>query len=249
MMNIHPTKRLASLGIGDQFVRTGSWRHILSFVLILALILPVTASPAFAGDRIELAIHGGYRSGIVDLDFSVACIAAQTIGPCPDSLRGEDDVVYGLTVDIPIARQWMIEVRLDRHDAFARLPSPLLNFGTEPPTVELEGFDLEVTSLLVGGLRWWRVGNVEPFVSLSAGVADISIGGTLFGEPTDLLDRHFMAAAGGGVKLRPESRVGARIELRGLWFDLPSDFSETDFVRQVGRDTAAELSIGAIIRF
>lgn len=215
-------------------------------LLVLASTLP--ARPALAGDRIELTVSGGYRTGIVSLDLGIDCALAEIIGPCPDMVRGEDDTVLGLTLDVPVAAHWMIEVRLDHQSTFARLTAS--EFGLRAPTgtTFIAGSDLDITSLLVGGLRWWRVGGVEPFVSLSAGIADIDLDPVFF-EPSGLFDQHLIVAVGSGVKLRPDARLGARLELRGIWFDLPGGSDTFGLVEKIGRDTASELSAGVIVRF
>ena len=143
--------------------------------LVLLLALPVAAVAAG-----ELALVLGARIG--DVSFPVEADAtgiACLIPPCvvAEASTPESEVL-GLVVDLPIARGWMFEARLDRQDADLDLATTL---PPEAGPIAAERFEL--TTLQLGVQRRWAGEELMPFVAAGVGLASAETSAAVLERP------------------------------------------------------------------
>jgi opacity protein-like surface antigen len=169
----------------------------LVFAAALAALLVPAAASAQGGYRFELTPQVGYRFGgeieggedaLFDTDLEV-----------------DEGAAYGVTFDIPLSRDFQLELLFNRQDTELTFDEGLFG-GT------FDVADLVVDYYHVGML--WQGGNsdVSPFFVASAGVTrlDPDVPGA------DSEDR-FSLSLGGGVKIFFNEHVGLRLEGRGFF--------------------------------
>lgn len=211
-------------------------RTVPPAVLVLALLALPTAPAAAEG--FELIPFGGYRS---KGDVSVSDPA----GLGADLEVGEGEL-YGVALDIPLAGGLKLELAVSRQQSALSVDPGLFVEG-----VELG--DLDITYAQVGLLYQWQLGQVEPYVGASAGLArlDPQIAGL------DAEDRP-SGSIGGGVKVFFNDRFGLRFEGRGYGVVLDETFDDDEVCRRRRRDrdcgfddtlVQAEATVGLIFAF
>ncbi|HKI04962.1 MAG TPA: hypothetical protein VKK31_23485 [Thermoanaerobaculia bacterium] len=197
---------------------------------ILAFLLPaaVLAQPG----RFEITPFAGYR---LNGDFD----AQSSDVFDPDlNIEIEESAIYGVLLDIPISRNWQIELLANRQrSAF------IIDRGLLEPSRELG--DVDLTIVHAGLLLQWGEGQVNPFVTISGGLTRID---PQFSELD--ADNRFSTSFGGGAKVFFSENVGLRLEARGFWTDLDTGF-EDRFDRYDSGDGLfqGEASAGLIIAF
>ena len=184
--------------------------------------------------RFELTPYAGYR---LQGDFD-ASSSNDAFGDL--NVEVEEGGLYGVLLDIPLNRNWSIELLANRQESTFIIDEGLFDRETELG-------DVTLTYAHVGLLYQWGYGQVNPFITGSLGLARI--------EPEfDELDAddRFSTSFGGGVKIFLADNVGLRLEARGYWTDLDTDFEDDDrFDRYDENDGLfqGEGSIGLIIAF
>ncbi len=186
----------------------------------------LVAAPALAG--VEVTLVGGYRTG--DASFLVAadspgvfCFAF----PCfVEPATAEDAESYGLVVDVPVAERLMFELLVNRQDSELKLPQgrgfPLFFAGHGPAV------DLEVSTAQIGLRRDWLRSTRVPFAAFGVGATrleTVALPFEILPPPQTLspVDEEALSASlAGGVRLAADQRVGARVEARAYWTDLPA---------------------------
>jgi len=179
--------------------------------LLIALLVPsLSAAQTGArlghqnGAQIELTPYVSYRFGgeVRDEDFH---------RDRHDSTDIEESEAYGVTLDVPIAGGFSLELLVSRQQTEAQFDEGLFE-----PSLDLG--DIDVTYGHVGVLYQWRLGQVNPFVVGS-------IGGTLFDPSFPGADEETRVSIGlgGGVKLFLSEHVGVRLEGRGFWTDVENN--------------------------
>jgi hypothetical protein len=182
--------------------------------------------------RFELTPFAGYRlQG--DFDASSRDNAFRDL-----NVEVEEGGIFGVLFDIPLNRNWSIELLANRQES-----SFIIDDGLFERETELG--DVTLTYAHAGLLFQWGYGQVNPFITGSIGLARI--------EPEfDELDAddRFSSSFGGGVKIFLADNVGLRLEARGYWTDLDTGF-EDRFDRYDEGDGLfqAEGSLGLIIAF
>jgi opacity protein-like surface antigen len=196
----------------------------------LALLLPAAA---FAQPgRFELTPVAGYRlNGDFDARSSDAFDRDLNV-------EVEESPVFGVIFDIPLAPYWQLELLANRQES-----SFIVDPGLLEPETELG--DVTLTYLHAGIVLQWGLGQVNPFLTASAGLARI--------DPKFRnldADNRFSASFGGGVKIFFADNVGLRLEARGYWTDLDTGFDDR-FDRYDSGDGLyqGEGSVGLIIAF
>jgi len=207
-----------------------------AFFLFLFLLLPAAAFAQPPGyldtGRFELTPFVGYR---LEGEFD----AVDAFGSV--EVEVDESAVFGLIFDIPLDRNWQIELLANRQEtAFVD------DEGLFDPSAELG--DVTLTYFHAGILFQWGEGQVVPFFTGSLGLAHIQP------EFNDLdADDRFSTSFGGGVKLFLADNVGLRLEGRWYWTDLGDDFDDDDFHHH--HDEAGdglfqvEGSVGLVIAF
>ncbi len=184
------------------------------FAFALAFSLSAMAPPAaaqgypgYSRERFEITPTVGYRTGgelsasdneLFDVDVEI-----------------DESDVYGLKVDIPIGVPGLqLELlAMQQESAFVS------DRGLFGENIELVDVDI---SYYHAGLLWqWGAGQVNPFVTVSAGLARI--------DPdlprVDAEDR-FSGSLAGGVKIFFARNVGLRLEGRGWWTVVDDEFED-----------------------
>jgi hypothetical protein len=174
---------------------------------LLALLLPlIPAAAAAQVSRFEVTPFVGYRlAGEVD-DF--ADIGFDT----PSDVEIDEAPTYGLIFDIPLSPNWQLELLASRQNTSFSADEGLLS-----PSEDLGDVDLGLYH--AGFVLQWGDGQVSPFAVATLGLARI--------EP-DLValdaENYLSGTLGGGVKIFFSENVGLRLEARGTWIDLATDF-------------------------
>lgn len=204
------------------------------FVLFLLLPAAVFAQPG----RFELTPFGGYRLA-GDFDAESNSVFDPSL-----NIEVEESAVYGVLFDIPLSPNWQIEILANRQQT-----SFSIDQGFLQPQDELG--DVDLTTIHGGILLQWGYGQVNPFLVVSAGITRID---PKF-EDLDSDDR-FSTSFGGGAKIFFSENVGLRLEARGYWTDLGTDFHDHDYDHDHDHDHydsgglfQGEASVGLIIAF
>jgi hypothetical protein len=197
----------------------------LAFGLIPAVAL---AQPV----RFEITPFGGYRlKGDFDARSNNAFDPRLNV-------KIDDSAVFGATLDIPLNRNWQLEILANRQRS-----SFIVDQGLFEPTTTLG--DVDLTMVHAGFLLQWGEGQVNPFITASAGVTHIA---PKFHELSS--DNRFSASLGGGAKIFFNPNIGLRLEARGFWTDLDTGFRDR-YDRYDNRQGLyqGEGSVGLIIAF
>lgn len=199
---------------------------------LFALLFLLPAATFAQPGRFELTPFAGYR---LDGDFDAESSDAFD----PDlNVEIEESAVFGILLDIPLTPYWQLELLANRQES-----SFIVDSGLFEPEEELG--DVTVTYLHAGILLQWGLGQVNPFLTASAGLARIDP------EFEELdADNRFSASFGGGVKVFFADNIGLRLEARGFWTDLDTGF-EDRYDRYDSGDGLAqgEASVGLIVAF
>jgi opacity protein-like surface antigen len=176
----------------------------LAFALALALPGPAVAQTAgfelipFAGYRTDGTIEGSYHDH-------------HSSSP---HLKVAESDLYGVAFDVPLTGGLKLELMVNRQDSALKLDPGFLD-----PEIRLG--DLSITYAHVGVLWQWRLGQVQPYVVASAGLARLDPQGSGLSA-----EDHGSASLGGGVKVFLTPNFGLRFEGRGYAIDLNDSFRD-----------------------
>jgi len=174
-------------------------RAILPNLVLLALAVLLVAPPAAAQEpsRFEITPFVGYRFGG---DFTAFDDFDDEL--FDTGLTIEDDASFGVVADVNLFRNLYLELLFSRQSTELTLDEGFLL-----PREVL--FDIDVDTYHAGVLYQWTPGQVQPFVTATAGV-------TRFSPDRGGLssDTQFSIAFGGGVKLKLSDVVGLRFDGR-----------------------------------
>lgn len=182
--------------------------------------------------RFEITPFAGYR---LQGDFD-ASSSNDAFGDL--NVEVEEGGLFGVLLDIPLNRNWSIELLANRQETAFIIDEGLFERETELG-------DVTLTYAHAGLLFQWGYGQVNPFITGSIGLARID---PEFDE-LDADDR-FSTSFGGGVKIFLADNVGLRLEARGFWTDLDTGFDDRLERYDEGDGLfQAEGSVGLIIAF
>lgn len=176
---------------------------------LFALMISLPLLPAVAAaqvNRFEVTPFAGYRlAGEVDNSARIGFDFRSDV-------EIDEGGIYGLMFDIPLSRNWQLELSASRQSTSFSVDEGLLS-----PSDNLGDVDLGLYH--AGLLFQWGEGQVSPFVVASLGLARV--------EPDfpELDAENYLSGSfGGGVKVFFSENVGLRFEGRGTWIDLQTDF-------------------------
>ncbi len=171
-------------------------------LLMVLLVPPAATADVLRG--IELTPFVGYRLGG---EFE------RPDGGTGPGLELDEASAWGLVVNWPSVDNTEWEIYLSRQST--RLEPD----GEVPSGTPLPG-DLDVTYLQVGGTYWFEGERARPYIVAT-------LGASRFAPDDSALDAEtfFAFGIGGGYKLAPTSRIGARLEGRLFGSVIDSDES------------------------
>jgi Outer membrane protein beta-barrel domain len=179
-------------------------RRALFALMALLPLLPAAATAQVR--RFEITPFAGYRlSGEVDNSSGIGFDLRSDV-------EIDEGAHYGVMFDIPLSRRVQLELLASRQKTAFIVDDGLLS-----PSENLGDVDLGLYQ--AGFLFQWGEGQVSPFVVASLGMARL--------EPDfpELDAENYLAGSfGGGVKIFLAENVGLRLEGRGTWLDLQTDF-------------------------
>lgn len=185
-----------------------SSRHItrtLAATTLLTIVAAATGSPAVAQkERFEITPYYGHSFlgsfEIDDYEFGRL------------DLEIDDATTDGVVIGIPVRRNLHLELFLNEQETgFGLAEGPFLG------TTDLGGMDVDYYQV---GISWTAsMGQVRPFVSLSAGVTRLAPNSDFLPES----ESHFSLGLGGGVKIFFTDHVGVRLDARLLVTDTGSE--------------------------
>ena len=176
--------------------------------LILTLLF---ATPAVA-QKVEITPFIGYQFG-------------GELRVRDGDLRLQDDINYGLVLDVALSRNGQLELSYTRQDT--RIDFNQFNGGRRPI------YDVSVNYWQIGGIWEFNPGETaRPFLSLTGGFTHYGVGEQLDPQAPDIRsDTFFSMVLGGGVKVFPSQRMGIRLaghvystivsSSSGFWCTLP----------------------------
>jgi hypothetical protein len=178
-------------------------------MLLALLLLPlIPAAAAAQVSRFEVTPFVGYRlSGQIDNSADIGF-------DFPSGVQIDEAPTYGLMLDIPLSRSWQLELLASRQNTSFSVDEGLLS-----PSEDLGDVDLGLYH--AGFLLQWGEGQVSPFAVATLGLARI--------EPDFFqldAENYLSGTVGGGVKIFFSENVGLRLEARGTWIDLGTDFDD-----------------------
>ncbi len=199
----------------------------LAAAFALTAAAPAAAQPPA---RFELTPLVGYRfAGELDSEEFVAA-----------DVEVDESAVVGIAFDIPIAPGFQLEL-LARHQDTAFVTDA----GLLEPSEELG--DLSITHAHAGLLFQWGPGQVNGFVVVSGGVANLNPEGADLDSETRL-----SGSFGGGLKVFLNRNVGLRFEGRAFWTDFESEIDDDRRRRRDAYDDAlvqGEATVGLIVAY
>jgi opacity protein-like surface antigen len=163
-----------------------------SFSLVLWLCLATLAWDRAFAQGWEITPFGGYQFGgeFAGLDADIG-------------LELDEDVSYGLMVDIDLDPERQVEIYFSRQETQLTYDEGDFS-GTSL-------FDIDVSYYHVGGTYLWDEPIVKPFVVGTLGITHLDP------DPPGLSsETRFSMSLGGGVKVMPTEHVGVRLEGRGF---------------------------------
>lgn len=203
-------------------------RALFTFALFLIPALAAAQPGSF-----EITPLAGYRLGgefnAEDEDFFDEDLDAEI----------EESAIFGVIFGIPLTPNWKLELLANRQES-----SFIIDEGLLSPTVELG--DVTVSMYHAGLAFEWGLGQVRPFIQGSLGLARIEPD-----FPELNAENRFSASLGGGAKIFFSPNVGLRLEGRGYWTDLGTDWDDR-YDRYDSDDAGlfqAEASAGLIFAF
>ena len=196
--------------------------------LLLSSLLLLPAA-AFA-QQFEITPWVGYRlEGSID--------SSSDLGFNQD-VQVDESGVYGVTFDIGISPNWAVELMANRQDTSFSVDDGLLS-----PSHELG--DVSISYFQAGFLFQGGSGQVNPFFSVTGGLARLDPD-----FPELDAEYYFAGTLGGGVKIFFSSNIGLRLEARGYWTNLDTNFDDRyDRYDSQGDLVQGEGSVGVIFAF
>jgi hypothetical protein len=174
---------------------------ILAFFLIPAL---ASAQPG----QFEITPFAGYRLGgefnAADNDLFDRDLDAEI----------EESAIYGVIVGIPLGYNWKLELLASRQES-----TFIVDEGLFAPIQELG--DVTLTHYHAGFTYEWGLGQVNPFFTGTLGLARIQPD-----FPELNAENRFAGSLGGGAKIFFSPNIGIRLEGRGYWTDLGTDWRD-----------------------
>jgi hypothetical protein len=172
--------------------------EVRALLVFLALILSTTAIAQSDAGGFEITPFGAYSFGGTFNDSEGNA-----------SLSTNDSASFGLILNFRESAntQWEIFYSLQSTDVTA----------SNVPNVS-ETLDLDVHYLQAGGTYQGDTGAVRPFLSLTAGVAHFDVKTDGYDS-----DSFFSFSIGTGLQLRPNERIGFRLEARVFGSLIKSD--------------------------
>lgn len=171
-------------------------KRLVYAAAVAALLVPAAAS-AQGAYRFELTPQVGYRFG-GEIDGNDNAFF-------DTDLEVDEGAAFGLTFDIPLSRNFQLELLFNRQDTELVFDEGLFGGNFDVADVTVDYYHVGVL---------WQGGNadVNPFFVFSAGVTrlDPDVPGA------DNEDR-FSMSLGGGVKIFFNEHVGLRLEGRGFF--------------------------------
>ncbi|HYO13676.1 MAG TPA: outer membrane beta-barrel protein [Thermoanaerobaculia bacterium] len=151
----------------------------------------------------------------------------------------EENGIYGVIFAIPLTPGWKLELLANRQESTFIIDEGLLS-----PTIELG--DVTVSMYHAGFAFDWGLGQVRPFIVGTLGLARIEPD-----FPELNAENRFSASLGGGAKIFFSPNVGLRLEGRGYWTDLGTDWEDRydRYDSDAGGLFQAEASAGLIFAF
>lgn len=179
-------------------------RHLirtLRLAAVMTVVAAATSSPAVAQkERFEITPYYGHSflGGFEIDDYEFGRL----------DLEIDDATVDGVVIGFPLRRNLHVELFLNEQEtAFGLDEGPFLG------ATDLGGMDV---SYYQAGVSWTAsMGQVRPFVSLSAGVTRLAPNSDFLPES----ESHFSLGLGGGVKIFFGDHVGLRLDARLLVTD------------------------------
>lgn len=174
---------------------------------LLALLLSLIPATAVAQrPRFEVTPFAGYRlSGEIDESTDIGL-------DFPTDVEIDESPFFGVMFDIPLSPYWQLELSASWQNTSFNADDGLFS-----PSEDLGDLDLGLYQ--AGFLLQWGAGQVSPFVVATLGLARL--------EPDVVeldAENYFSGTFGGGVKIFFSENVGLRLEGRGTWIALDSDF-------------------------
>lgn len=204
-------------------------RRALLALLFLAVPVAAFAQPGpfeitpFVGYRFAGEIENAGDIGFPDFDQDVEV---------------DESAVFGILFDIPLTPNWRLELLANRQDT-----SFSVDEGLFSPAQDLG--DVSIDFFQAGFLYQWGLGQVNPFIVGTLGLARVSPD-----FPELDAENYFAGTIGGGVKVFFSENVGLRFEGRGYWTNLDTDFDDRyDRYDSEGDLVQGEASAGLIIAF
>lgn len=176
---------------------------------LLALLLSLIPAMAVAQvSRFEVTPFVGYRlAGEIDNSADIGFDFRSDV-------EIDEAPTYGVIFDIPLSRNWQLELLASRQNTSFTVDEGLLS-----PSENLGDVDLGLYQ--AGFVLQWGDGQVNPFAVATLGLARI--------EPDFVeldAENYLSGSFGGGVKIFFSENVGLRLEGRGTWIDLDTDFDD-----------------------
>jgi hypothetical protein len=185
-------------------------RPVVAGALLALLALPAGAAAA----GFELIPFAGYRTkGDLDVEDPAG------LGSDVEVEEGE---LYGLAFDVPLTQALKLELMVSRQQSALVVDPGLFAEGEELG-------DLDVTYAQVGLVYQWQLGQLQPYVTVSGGLArlDPRFGGL------EAEDRP-AGSIGCGLKVFLNPNFGLRFEGRGFGVSLDDSFDDDDRCRRRG---------------
>lgn len=180
-------------------------RALLALVFSLPLIPAVAAAQV---PRFEVTPFVGYRlSGEVDNSADIGFDFRSDV-------EIDEGTTFGLMFDIPLSPNWQLELLASRQNT-----SFIVDEGLLSPSENLGDVDLGFYQ--AGFLLQWGEGQVSPFAVATFGLARLEPD-----FPELDAENYLSGSVGGGVKVFLSENVGLRLEGRGYWLDLETDFDD-----------------------
>ncbi len=176
-------------------------------MLLALLLLPlIPAAAAAQVTRFEITPFAGYRlDGQVDNSADIGFDHRSDV-------QIDEAPTFGLMLDIPFNANWQLELSGSRESTSFSVDKGLLS-----PSQDLGDVDLDLFQ--AGFLFQWGEGQVSPFVVGTVGLARLDPD-----FPELDAENYLAGTVGGGVKIFLSDNVGLRLEGRGTWIDLQTDF-------------------------
>lgn len=198
--------------------------------IVATVLLGLLLAPAVAGAGAEVTLSAGFRRGGTAFPieartpeplfcFTTPCILAE-------ATTEDEELLYTVTVGVPITKRWMAELLLTEQDGDLALRS------TRVSLMEPEAFDSLTAQL--GVVRSWGDGRIRPYVGGAVGGTQIEstalvydrplvTGASAFGVEEDV----FSSSLATGLKAPLGRHLGLRLEGRAYWHALPERLGGT----------------------